>query len=348
MKPESICLCGVQTLFIRGGAELLLQALADELSSRGFSVETILFPLFNSPRKNILKGALSWRMMDLGAYTEHPVDLVITTKFPSYAICHPHKVTWLFHQLREAYDLFNTEYFYFHNNPQDQEIRELIVTVDNATLPESKAIYTISRNVSLRLKRYNGLDSTVLYPPPKRSLAFRNGPPENFILTVGRLERIKRIDLLVRAMAFTPDHIQAKIVGEGPQRPMLEQIVEKLGLESKVQFLGHVSDRDLIDLYSRCSGVYYAPYEEDYGFVTVEAFLSGKPVITCHDSGGPLEFVHHEDSGLLCDPIPHDIGEAISRIHAHPQLSRSLGMNGYELVKDITWERVIETLLSRY
>lgn len=346
MRLENICLCGVQTLFVRGGAELLLESLASELKDRDYIVDTISLPLFNAPRKNLLHGALSWRMMDLGAYTEHPTDLVIATKFPSYAIQHPNKITWLFHQLREAYDLFNTEYFYFHNTAEDQDIREMIVTIDNTALPESKAIYTISKNVSLRLKRFNGIDSTVLYPPPKRAFSFRSAPPENFILTVGRLEPIKRIELLVRAMAFTPDYLQAMIVGEGPHRPLLEQIIVKLGLEKKVHLLGNISDEELVDLYARCFGVYYAPFDEDYGFVTVEAFLSRKPVITCYDSGGPLEFVHHEDTGLICHAAPHEVGEAINRLYSNPQQSQTMGLQGYDLVKDITWDRVIEVLLS--
>lgn len=346
MRPEHICLCSVQTLFVRGGAEILVDTLSEELRKRDFAVDSITLPLFNSPRKDILKSALSWKMIDLDASLIQPVDLVIPTKFPSYAIQHPHKVTWLFHQLREAYDLFNTEYYYFHNHTQDREIREMIVTIDNATLPQSKAIYTISKNVSNRLKRYNGIDSTVLYPPPKRAELFKPGVAENYILSVGRLDPIKRIDMLVRAMAFTPDFISVKIVGEGRLRAMLEEIVEKLGLEKKVKFLGEVPEKELINLYRHCAGVFYAPFDEDYGFVTLEAFLSGKPVITCYDSGGPLEFVFHDETGLICNPIPHEIGEAITAICTDHQKSKVMGMNGKELIKDITWDRVIETLLS--
>lgn len=346
MESNNICICSVQTLFVKGGAELLTNILALELRKRDFSVEIINFPLLNSPRKNILKSALSWRMIDLNAYTEHPIDLVITTKFPSYAIQHQNKITWLFHQLREAYDLFNTEYYFFHNNKVDQEIRDMIITIDNATLPESKAVYTISKNVSNRLKQYNNVDSNVLYPPPQRNLEFKNKPPENYILTIGRLVPTKRIDLLVRAMAFTPDNIKAIVVGEGQYRPILEQIVEKLGLEDKINFISYVSDKELIDLYSRAFAVFYAPFDEDYGFVTVEAFNSAKPVISCYDSGGPLEFVKHEETGILCNPNPPEIGEAINQLFSNTNRSIEMGQLGKEYVKNITWDRVIETLTS--
>jgi len=137
-------------------------------------------------------------------------------------------------------------------------------------------------------------------------------------------------------------------VGEGNQRPLLEQIVSKLGLESKVEFLGNISERDLMDLYSRCCGVFYAPYDEDYGFVTLEAFLSEKPVLTCYDSGGPLEFVIHGETGLISEPNPQEIGEAISKIYSHLPQSQIMGKNGKELIRDITWDRVIETLVSHF
>ncbi|MBN2381679.1 glycosyltransferase family 4 protein [bacterium] len=345
VKPLNICLCNVQTLFVRGGAEAQMSILADQLRLHGHKVDSITMPLLHSPRQQLVSNMVTWRMLDLEAYADHLIDLVIPSKFPAYLVRHPHKIIWLIHQVREVYDLYNTDHYYLKDNCQDNEIREMIINIDNRVLPEAQRIFTISRNVSDRLKRFNGLDSKVLYPPSPLNFGPQQLPLENFILSAGRLEPIKRFDLLIKALQHAPAHMKAVIVGVGPLRQPLEYLAQKLELTDRITFTGTIEPTQLIDLYHRCNAVFFAPFDEDFGLVTLEAFQAAKPVITCYDAGGPLEFVRHLETGLVCEPEARAIADMIALINSQPQQARTMGQNGLEAIKDITWDNVVSTLL---
>jgi glycosyltransferase involved in cell wall biosynthesis len=273
-----------------------------------------------------------------------PIDMVIPTKFPSYLVRHPVKVTWLFHQHREVYDLYGTSYCSFTDDPEEQEIRQTIIRMDNKTLRESRDIYTISRNVSARLNRYNGIDSTALYPPPRYAGRYRSGPFGDYALYAGRLDPLKRCDLLVEAFRYVPSEARLILVGAGPQRENLERHVQRLGLEDRVVFTGFVPEDELLDLYAGAFAVVYAPVDEDYGYVTVEAFLSGKPVVTCTDSGGTLEFVEPGASGLVVEPQPEAVGAAIEQLFGDRERAREMGEAGRPRVSRICWDAVVDSL----
>src|SRR5213078_1460866 len=157
-----------------------------------------------------------------------------------------------------------------------------------------------------RLQRFNGIDATVL-PHPPQSLPYREAEPEGFVLSVNRLDRAKRIDLLIEAAKREPS-LRIVITGEGPDRERLESLAS--GLNGQVEFVGRVDDERLADLYARCLAVYYAPVDEDFGMVPYEAFLSGKPVVTTTDAGGPLEAVHDRKTGLVVAPDPAELARA--------------------------------------
>ncbi len=123
--------------------------------------------------------------------------------------------------------------------------------------------------------------------------------------------------------------------------------MEGLGVADRVRLVGFVSTDELLDLYARCRAVLYAPVNEDYGYVTVEAFLSGKPVLTTNDAGGVLEFVSDGESGVVSAPTPQGLADAIDRLWAfgHGQL-RDMGEAGRVRVADITWDRVLDALTA--
>jgi glycosyltransferase involved in cell wall biosynthesis len=270
---------------------------------------------------------------------------VIPTKFPSYLVRHPSKVAWLFHQHREAYDLYDTEYCSFRKTPEDDLVREAIVAMDGTALAECRTIFTISKNVSARLTRWNGLASEALYPPPHHLGRYRNESYGDYLFYAGRLDRLKRLDLAIDAMKRVRSGARLKIAGAGPLLEELRKQIVGLGVEDRVELLGFVSAEELLELYARCRAAYYAPLNEDYGYVTVEAFLSRKPVVTTHDAGGPLEFVREDESGLVAPPTPQGLADAIDRLWALPAARlRELGEAGYRTVKDISWDHVIDRL----
>ena len=163
---------------------------------------------------------------------------------------------------------------------------------------------------------------------------------------MARLERNKRVELTVAAMQHLSADLRLIVVGDGTHRSAIEQLAEELGVAERVTLLGAVSDDELVPLYRDALAVVYVPFDEDYGLATLEAFLAEKPVVTARDSGGTLEFVQDGVNGFVVDPESHAIAEAIARVAADRTLAHALGHNGRELAAAISWDRVIEQLLS--
>jgi glycosyltransferase involved in cell wall biosynthesis len=345
VKPR-IVICATKIPFAYGGAEMLVDSLRDELKSRGFEVDVVALPFHWPTRTELLKGSLAWRLVNLTEAAGKRIDLVIATRFPSYLIKHPNKVVWLIHQLRQAYDLLGTRYSDFSaEQPRDARALEMIRAMDRRTLSEARAVYTISGNVADRLRRFNQVEAEVLYPPPKLDRLYHSGDSGDFIFSIGRLDPLKRFDLLIRAMKHTETPVRCRIAGTGPERENLEALIDRLGLRGRVELLGWVEDRDVVEHYASCLGVYYAPYDEDYGYVTVEAFKAAKPVISTADAGGVLEFVEDGVNGFVCpSDAPKEIGARIDQLYKDRERARAMGLAGQGRVREVTWDRVVERL----
>jgi glycosyltransferase involved in cell wall biosynthesis len=274
------------------------------------------------------------------------VDVVIATKFPNYFARHPRKVLWLTHQHRAAYELCGTPFSDFRHTERDVGVRRRLIETDTRMLRECTGRYTIARTVSARLQKYNGVDSRPLYHPPKLAGRLRPGEYGPYMLTVTRLEHVKRVDLAIDAFLHTDPAITLIIAGDGSARAHLESRVERLGLADRVTFLGRVDDEQLIELYAGALGVLFTPFDEDYGYVTLEAFLSRKPVVTTTDAGGPLEFVADGVNGLVCAPAAEALAAAVNQLRADRTAAARLGDNGYDRARTITWEGVVEALVA--
>src|SRR5207247_4536304 len=148
-----------------------------------------------------------------------PIDLVIATKFPTYFVRHPNKVTWLFHQYRAIYDLCGTVYSEFDHSEGDVRLRDALIRLDGEVLAESKRLFSNARNTAARLARFNGLTAEPLYHPPPLASRLAPGPFGNYVLSVGRLELNKRVDLILRTLALTDKTVRLVVAGSGPQRP---------------------------------------------------------------------------------------------------------------------------------
>jgi glycosyltransferase involved in cell wall biosynthesis len=342
---KTVLVCAAQAPFITGGAEILVAELKANLERRGFRADVASVPFKWYPVSEIVRQALAWRLLDLTESNGTPVDLVIPTKFPTFLVRHPRKVAWLFHQHREAYDLFGTAYCSFADTPEDRQVREAIQAMDTASLSECREVFTISRNVADRLRRYNGLHGEPLYPPPHHLGRYRCERYGDYLFYAGRLDRLKRLDLAVDAMKRVRGGARMKIAGTGPLETELRKQIEGLGVADRVELLGFVSADDLLDLYAGCRAAYYAPLNEDYGYVTVESFLSRKPVVTTSDAGGPLEFVSPGQTGLVAEPTPESIAAAIDELWTWPEARlREVGAAGFDRVRDIGWDQVIDRL----
>jgi len=345
---ETVCIVNSQVPFARGGAEMLVDSLAAELRRRCFTVDSVALPFHWQDRVDLLKSALAWRLLDLTSAGGRRIDRVIATRFPSYAVKHPSKVVWLVHQLRQVYDLLGSPYSDFaEGRPRDRRAMEMVRSIDRRTLAEARAVYAISANVAGRLRRGNGLAAEVLHPPSPLGGAIHQGDFGDYVFAAGRLDRLKRFDLLVRAMAHVETPLACRIAGTGPEEGELRELAARLGVGSRVEFLGWTEEGAVADLYAGCLAVFYAPFDEDYGYVTVEAFQAGKPVVTAADAGGVLEFVEDGVTGFVCPPgSPREIAARLDLLFRDRdrERARALGAAGALRVKDISWDRVVAAL----
>ena len=337
--------CETQVPLVRGGAELLVEQLVAELRRRGIATDRVSLPFKWYPKNEILPHAAAWRMLDLTESNGRPIDLVIATKFPTYFARHPRKVCWLVHQHRAAYELCGTAYSDFVHEEADVALRDRLMALDEEMLGECRGLYTISKTVSSRLQQYNGLASTPLYHPPLTAPRLQAGEYGNYLLSVARLEKNKRVDLVVGAMADLPPHIRLIVIGDGSDRRHVEQLAEASSARDRIAFAGAISDDDLVALYRDALCLVYVPFDEDYGLATLEAFLAEKPVVTCRDSGGTLEFVRDGCNGFIVDPAAEAIAAAVARLDADRGLCASLGREGHDLARTISWDAVIDRLL---
>jgi len=343
----NIAICASQVPFVRGGAEVLVDGLAEALQAHGHQVTVVALPFKWYPKEQLLRGALAWRLIDLTEANGVRIDLVICTKFPTWAVRHPRKVAWIIHQHRQIYDWYGTPLTDFANTPDDREIRRRIMGIDAAGLGECAQLFGISRNVTERLARFNTLEATPLYPPIRlRGLVSlpKDAPDNGTILSVSRLDAAKRVDLLIEALARTVAPIRATIVGTGPDEGSLRRLVRERGLTERVTLLGRVADEAVVEQYNACHAVYYAPVDEDYGYATIEAFTAGKPVLTATDSGATREFVRDGVTGAVVPPDPTAFAAVLDRWHHDADEARRLGRAGRDIVADITWDGVVAAL----
>jgi glycosyltransferase involved in cell wall biosynthesis len=345
LNAPRVLVLAVQSPFSDGGAERHVRRLTEELTRRGVEADLVTMPLIEAERFDLIRGALGWRGLNLEEIGGRRVDAVIATRFPSYAAPHRNKIVWLIHQYRQAYDQLGTPFSDFTSSPEDRRTREAIAEIDRRGLSEARKVFANSRTVAARLLRYNGIESEPLYHPPPLVGRYRTGPPGDYALSVGRLDAWKRPELIVRALAHAPQ-ARLVLVGKGPEEERLRRIAGQIGVSDRVQFVPAVDDEGLIALYAGARLIVTAPAGEDLGYVPLEAFLSGKPVLTTSDAGGPLEFVEDGETGFVVPPRPDALGAALALAWERPEALAKLGERGLGRARALSWDRAIGALMS--
>jgi glycosyltransferase involved in cell wall biosynthesis len=341
----------VQVPFTRGGAEVHAEGLRDALADAGHEADLVAVPFNPTPPERIPAQMLACRLLDLTASNGVPVDVVIGLKFPAYLVRHPHKVLWILHQYRQAYDLWGEAYGDLIYAPDGVQVRNAIRQADRQLIPQARGVFANSRNVARRLKEHCDLDAQPLYHPPRHAGLFTCEPAEDYLFFPSRLAAIKRQALVVEALARTREPVRVRFAGCAdfpPYERELRALARRGRVEDRVEWLGQVTEEEKRRLYARALAVIYPPRDEDFGYVTLEAMLSAKPVLTCTDSGGPLEFVRHRRTGLVAEPTPEDVAAALDQLWQDRKQARAWGQAGrarYEQL-GITWPRVVQRLLS--
>ena len=345
-----VVIATAQVPFVRGGAEMHAAGLQAALAEAGHDVDLVRVPFKWYPPERILDHILAARLLDLTESCGTRIDLVIGLKFPAYLLPHPNKVLWILHQHRTAYELWGSEVCDLVHFPNGQEVRDAIRAADQAFIPEARAVYANSRTVAGRLMHFCGIESEPLYHPPPAADLFHCAPAEDYLYFPSRINATKRQLLVIQALTLCRERVRVRFAGvpddAGYQRVIGNRLRE-LRLVDRVELLGPVSEEVNRDLYARCLAVVFPPLDEDYGYVTLEAMLASKPVITCTDSGGPLEFVRDGETGLAVPPTAEALASAMDRLWQDRGVAARWGEAGRELYErhDISWKRVVATLM---
>jgi glycosyltransferase involved in cell wall biosynthesis len=340
----------VQVPFIRGGAEILTDGLVKAIREAGHEAEEISMPFRFAPVSEVKRSMDVWASENFEYMNGYTMDLVICLKFPTFYLQHPHKVAWIIHQHRAVYDLWDTPFTEGLSTTSDgQALRQDIIQRDTQALKSFHQLFTIGKTVSKRLEYFNQINSITLYHPPKLDSHFYNAPAEPYIFFPSRLEGLKRQDLLVQAMKYVKSPVVALLAGDGGQKMALQNLIEQLDINHRVRLIGRLSDVEMIGFYAHCLGVFFGSYDEDYGYVTLEAMLAAKPVITCNDSGEAVEFVIDRETGFVVNPEPEAIAQAIDDLYFSQKSAAAMGMAGLERYRalDISWDNVINNLLYK-
>lgn len=346
-----VLIATVQVPFVRGGAEILAEELLKALTKAEHEAEIVAIPLKWYPSETILDAMLACRLLDCTESCGNKIDRLIGLKFPAYLVPHPHKVLWVLHQYRDAYDLWQGQYCGLIHEPKGLQVRDSIIQADNNTFAECEKIFTIAQNVSKRMQKFNNVASVPLYHPPQNSQLFYCEQEQGYFFFPSRLNPLKRQELVLQALAETENPVKVVFGGKAESDyyfQILEEQADNLGVLDRVTFLGYISEDEKLKNYAQALAVVYPPYDEDYGYVTLEAMLSSKAVITCKDSGGPLEFIKNEETGLIVDSTPTALASAMDKLWENRTQTAQMGKAGrdYYAALDISWSNVIEKLLS--
>jgi glycosyltransferase involved in cell wall biosynthesis len=332
---------------VEGGHLVIARSLVDALREAGHHADIIVTPQNRFGRQ--ASAYLATWLTDVTTSDGHPIDQVISLRFPSYAVRHPKHVCWLNHTMREYYDLWEpfSATLSRRGRLKERVRRAGMHAADRYLLGRNvTTLFVQSRTIQQRLAMWPDVKSQVLYPPaPQRP--YRCDDYGDYIFMVSRLTRLKRADLLIEALATSEGAgIRAVIAGDGEERARLEALIAARGLGSRVQMIGRVDDDALLDHLARCRAVCFPPVQEDYGFVTVEAFASRKAVVTCRDSGGPAELVVDGVQGFVCDPTPVALAGALRQLTHDRGLAERMGAAAFDAGAQLNWPDAVRRLTA--
>lgn len=341
-----IALCSSFIPFVNGGARNIVEWLQSVLQEHGHHVERIYLPEADTPEL-LLRQFAAFRWIDLDA-----ADRVICFRPQAHLVPHPNKVLWFIHHIRQFYDLWGTPYG-FENTAANRKIRDNLIAIDNKAFLEAKAVFTNSQAVSDRLKSFNSVDSEVLYPPVFRPERFFTRTYNDEIVYICRVEHHKRQHLMIEAMQYTKTAVRLRLCGTSgnPDYPRhLEELISKYRLSERVTLENRwIAEDEKAGYLADCLAAAYIPVDEDsYGYPSVEACHAKKSVITTSDSGGVLELVKDGYNGVVAEPDPKDIAQAMDRLYHDLPRTQKLGRNAFDSLNqlNISWSHVVDRLLA--
>jgi glycosyltransferase involved in cell wall biosynthesis len=346
----NIAVLNTQIPFCVGGAEVLADDLIAALKARGHNACLVTVPFKWYPQQSLIDNIIACKLLDIADYNGVEIEKVIALRFPLWLVEHHNKSLWILHQHRIAYELWDSPYNDLASMPDGNKVRSLIQREDNTAFAACQSVYTISQTVSDRLFKFNRVESQPLYPPPRAMDEFYCAGYGDYFFFPSRITPLKRQSLVIDALAHAPRDIKVIFAGQADNDEYLKSLKNRaveLGVSEQIQWMGYVTEQEKMKLYSECLMVIFPSCSEDYGYITPEAMLSSKGVITLDDSGGSLEFVIHDQTGSILTADPRALGEELQRIWLNKGLARTYGENARTRVTgmDISWDKVIGSLV---
>jgi len=366
--------------FTVGGAEKLWWGMQEYINKHTpHQCELIKIPTKENSFWELVDSYYTFYNLDLSHF-----DMLISTKYPAWMTRHKNHHIYLQHCLRGLYDTYHFTKLPLEvssNHPKIKQTLDIIKnplsTIDDIfnilfTLRDDTSIskdlflfpapfirliiHALDQRAMQDVKHFSAISQTVInrkeYFPqnaivqkiyhPSNLMDFKNDS-YSYFFTASRLDSPKRVEMIIRAFMQTNTTIPFKIAGTGPLEAKLKDLVKD---DPRIEFLGFISDEELLTHYSNAYAVIFTPYDEDYGLITIEAFMSSKAIITFYDAGGVVEFVEHKVTGLLSNPDIKELAKNIDYIAADKDLCQKMGQEAYKRVQNITWKNTVETLLS--
>jgi D-inositol-3-phosphate glycosyltransferase len=207
-----------------------------------------------------------------------------------------------------------------------------------------------------------GVDVELFHPIPSAEARERIGLARDsqMILYVGRIERLKGVETLLRAAALlhqrgllAPSCPCVAVIGGDPDNPQeemqyLQQLRESLHVENVVSFLGRRPQNELPDYYSAAQAVVMPSQYESFGMVALEAMACGTPVVAS-GVGGLLYLVRDGRTGFhIPDSDPAALADKLQSLLTDPHLRHELGRHAANVARSYSWERITDQVMTLY
>jgi glycosyltransferase involved in cell wall biosynthesis len=329
-----------------GGAQRVIAKYADDLQSKGHHVEIFTqrytpetaYTGFDKIKINIIKPTA--KNLSFIAFLKKfdGFDIHIVNDYPSNFISVRNKNTaWVcYSPKRYFYDL---KKHYFENASFKGKVllffKNFLRVIDLLSAKRTTGIFPISKTIQKRVEKYYRIENTDIVYCGIDCKDYKEGKYEDYLLCVSRFETPKRIDVVIKSMAFVKNKkLKLYIIGDGKEKDNIENLCKKY---KNVEFLGRISDKKLKDLYSNCLGVVYVPINEDWSLVPFEAGASGKMTIGSNEGAIPECIIKDKTGFLLDDITPENIAEKIDYIATHKDIAKKLGKQAKEYAKQFDW-----------
>ena len=299
-------------LLVNGGAEAVTRGMFEYFNTANLivgGIHTDYLSTLDSNRINRLQSNISpgllgnlqtlYRFKQFGTQAREPLDwhLYSGVYAPLAAQEHENNLYYCHTPPRFLFDLraFYSAQFCGMGSLLVRSLETYYKPLYLQSLSRMNRIFVNSENVQKRLLTYTGFASEVLYPPC-RVAEFGNSQVEagDYYLSMGRLEPLKRIDVIVKAFRKMPDK-KLVVMSGGSQLAHLRKLADGC---PNISFTGWVDEEEYKSLVKRAICTIYLPVDEDFGMAPVESMAAGKPVIAVEE-GGVCETVRHRSCGYL-------------------------------------------------